>query len=84
MKADENKNLWILDSMAFEDGLPSDLKRKNGITPMLVYATSPRSSRWPKAQFSMKDTTLIMNPWSKWETELLVSLESRKMNQAIT
>jgi hypothetical protein len=72
MKADANKTLWVLvDSMAFDDGLPSELKRKNGITPMLIYATSPRSSRWPKAQFSMNDITLIMNPWAKWEAELL-------------
>ncbi|KAK2798546.1 hypothetical protein FQN50_008814 [Emmonsiellopsis sp. PD_5] len=78
-RSELNRDLWVLvDSMAFENGLPSELKKWNGISPMLVYTTSPRASRWPKAQFSMRESTLIMDPWTRWEAELLIKFGTPK------
>ena len=66
-----NRHMWILtDARAFPDGIP--ILVQNGPTPMFVYSSSPRRERWALAnQYSIRQLTIIMNPWSKWETELL-------------
>ena len=68
-----NRKMWILvDSIAYPDGIPSELRELDGPTSMVVYATSPRRSRWKLArQSNISLAIVIMNPWSKWEAELL-------------
>jgi hypothetical protein len=69
----ENKQMWILiDAMAFPNGIPPEFLLNDGPLPMLVYASSPQPSRWEDTIHSnISIRTIIMNPWSKWEAELL-------------
>ena len=69
----ENQHMWILiDSAAFPDGIPPEFLLDEGPRPMLVYSSSPQLPRWEKAvQYNMDIRVIVMNPWSKWEAELL-------------
>ena len=70
----QNRHMWILiDAEAFPDGIPADfLVMDGGPAPMLVYSSSPRPSRWKAVrQFGFDMAEIVMNPWSKWEAELL-------------
>jgi hypothetical protein len=69
----ENKQMWILiDATAFPSGIPPEFLLDGGPLPMLVYSSSPQPFRW-KATYNsnMSMRTIIMDPWSKWEAELL-------------
>jgi hypothetical protein len=68
-----DQQMWILiDSQAFPDGIPPEFLFHHGPRSMLVYSSSPQLSRWGKVeQYNMHITTIVMNPWSKWEAELL-------------
>jgi hypothetical protein len=67
-----NWKMWVLvDANTSPDSIPSELLIF-GLKSMFVYSTSPRRSRWQTAnQFNLDLVTVIMNPWSKWEAELL-------------
>ena len=69
----ENRHLWILvDANASPDGVPDELRILGGPAPMFVYSSSPRYSRWALTnQSNTRLLTIFMNPWSKWEAELL-------------
>jgi len=71
-----NRHMWILtDARASPDGIPNELLVPNGPAPMFVYSSSPRRARWALAnQYDIRQLTIIMNPWSKWEAELLIKL----------
>jgi hypothetical protein len=73
LKLKVNRHMWILtDARAFPDGIPDDLLVQNGPAPMFVYSSSPRRTRWALMnQYDIHQLTIIMNPWSKWEAELL-------------
>ena len=68
-----NIKLWILvDAIASPNSIPRQLLIMRGPRAMFVYSSSPRRSRWKlTAQSNIYVKTLIMNPWSKWEAELL-------------
>jgi hypothetical protein len=68
-----NRNMWILvDAIASPNGIPAQFLIPRGPKAMFVYSSSPRRSRWSLAnQSNIYLKTLIMNPWSKWEAELL-------------
>ena len=72
-RREANRKMWILvDSVAYPDGIPDELRRLGGPTSMVVYVTSPRYSRWRLArQSNISLAIVIMNPWGKWEAELL-------------
>jgi hypothetical protein len=65
--------MWILvDAIASPHGIPPELLSDGGPASMLVYSSSPQLSRWKSAnQSNIYLATIIMNPWSKWEAELL-------------
>jgi hypothetical protein len=74
MQLSRHQHMWVLiDALAFPDGIPAEfLPMRGGPAPMLVYASSPRRSRWKRVRqcgFDVAD--IVMNPWSKWEAELL-------------
>ena len=73
LKERKDQQMWILiDSMAFPRGIPSEFLFDEGPKSMLVYSSSPQLSRWEKAvQYNMDIRVIVMNPWSKWEAELL-------------
>ena len=68
-----NMKMWILvDAMASPDGIPPQFLIMRGPNAMFVYSSSPRRSRWSLTnQSNIYLETLIMNPWSIWEAELL-------------
>jgi hypothetical protein len=68
-----NMRMWILvDAIASPDSIPPQFLIMRGPNAMFVYSSSPRSSRWRLAnQSNIYLETLTMNPWSKWEAELL-------------
>jgi hypothetical protein len=68
-----NKKMWILiDSNASPKHIPDEVMPLGGPSAMVVYATSPRYSRWRLVrQSNISLAIVIMNPWSKWEAELL-------------
>ena len=70
---EKNRPMWILiDANASPNGIPAEILVLSGPKPMVVYSTSPRRSRWKLAnQANMPLSVIIMNPWSKWEAELL-------------
>jgi hypothetical protein len=69
----KNKPVWILiNSVAFPNGIPQEFLLNKGPVPMLVYTSSPRPSRWTATeQSNLPLEIILMNPWSKWEAELL-------------
>ena len=69
----KDQQMWILiDAQAFPDGIPPEFLFRQGPKPMLVYSSSPQLPRWEKAvQYNMDIRVIVMNPWSKWEAELL-------------
>jgi len=73
LQKSENQQMWILiDTMAFPDRIPPEFLFDHGPRPMLVYSSSPQLPRWEKAvQYNMDIRVIVMNPWSKWEAELL-------------
>ena len=72
LKRGEDQQMWILiDSMAFPNGIPSEFLFDEGPKPMLVYSSFPQCSRWKVERYNMHIRTVVMNPWSKWEAELL-------------
>jgi hypothetical protein len=68
----DNDEMWVLvDANSSPDSIPPELLTP-GLNSMFVYLTSPRRSRWQRAnQFNLNLVTVIMNPWGKWEAELL-------------
>jgi hypothetical protein len=69
----ESQRAWILvDALACPGGIPFELLSEGGPTSMFVYSSSPCRSRWRLAnQSNIPLSVIIMNPWSKWEAELL-------------
>src|SRR5256885_2358185 len=68
-----NRHMWILiDANASPDGIPAELRIQAGPASMFVYSSSPRRSRWALTnQSNTRLLTIVMNPWNKWEAELL-------------
>ena len=68
-----NPKMWILiDSVASPEAIPDEVMPLEGPSPMVVYSSSPRHSRWKLVrQSNISLAIVIMNPWSKWEAELL-------------
>src|SRR5205814_2006242 len=69
----ESQRVWILvDALACPSGIPLELRSEGDPTSMFVYSSSLRRSRWQLVnQSNIPLSVVIMNPWSKWEAELL-------------
>jgi hypothetical protein len=58
--------VWTLvDSNQAEEGVPHNLGL--GMTLYVIYTTSPYRERWSRLHKTMRDITVVMNPWTRKE-----------------
>jgi hypothetical protein len=59
--------VWTLvDSDANKEGVPPNLV-DHGTRLFVIYTTSPRKERWSRLHKTVRDITMIMNPWTREE-----------------